>query len=288
MMLIRRSTLVLGLSLMTTSSYANPLPAPTSYEFKQLLPTSAFQSSQAILDYQQALIAQLAPFGDLSGQLQLKEQGAINFYDTKGCRLNQQGLLLRHRLHHDQWQLTLKLRNINRQLLSESPLMATGELQADVLAKPKRYTIYSITSSQPIDKVPLHLALLAQSFPALAQLPKFNALGSLALLPLSKPELQQAVYKGLSLKLGQHKLKFSLTFWSKTPQGTPSIAEISFEISNKKHKLNNDALQTADLILDKIAQMPAWKSSIDSTKTQWVYQHASSLCQQNKRGDLGS
>ena len=278
MRLFQRLILSLATCLIAFNSYAND-PVPASYEFKQLLPASAFKSPKAILDYQQALISLLTSFGEVSGQLALSDHGLINFYDTKGCHLKQNGLILRHRRHHEQWQLTLKLRSNNEQSLYQSPLMMAGEFQADVIAKPKLRTIYSIASSKAINAVPNNLNLLAQLFPALAQRPQFEVLGALELKPLSQQQTQQAVYEGLKLKLGKHKLKFSLTIWSRPPENTPVIAEISFKIGNKKHPLDDEQLQSVYKVLDNISKMPAWQSTIDSTKTQWFYQQATRLCQ---------
>ncbi len=264
-------------------SFATHDTKPSSYEFKQLLAVAAFTTDAAIANYQHALTSQLAQFGELQGKLTLTDSGPINFYDTKGCQLKSQGLLLRHRQHKQQEQLTLKLRGLSPQSVSHSSLMASGELQADVLATPSIHTIYSVAQSQPNSTIPANLNQLQQQFPALARMAPFQTLasqtlGEQALYPLSHFDLQQTVFSGVSLKLGEHKLKFSLTLWREQAQSSPLLAEISFAINNKNNALDTQSLQTAYLVLDKISAMQDWRYAANSTKTQWLYEHAGNLC----------
>ncbi|MBV7316953.1 hypothetical protein [Shewanella sp. NIFS-20-20] len=247
-------------------------PPSESYEFKQLLAPSAFNSRLQIQDYQAALTHQLSSLGKLDGQLSLADQGGINYYDTKDCLLKQQGIIVRHRMHHQHWQLTIKQRSVYPQQLKLSPLMASGVMQADVLAKPQLHTIYGISQSLPQQKMPATIAELIQQFPALGRIAAIRDAAELALLPITQTGLQQSVYQGPVLPLGKHRLKFSLTLWSLGNNHPPLLSEISFKINNKHHKLDTETLQSAYLILETLATMSAWQGPINSTKTHWLYQ----------------
>ena len=283
-----------------------------SREYKLLLDTSKFASDapsvitslwdhdlKRIID--EALDLQENGEHRYSKEFKTSERRVVRFWDTTRphpCTLNNHGYILRERVelrgdqeNPDHRKVMLKLRGPDRNRVANIDMKGSREdaeskFEEDI--SPPFKSMFSVSTSQKL-KGGDTLSTMSNVFDKYPDL-KVNLQEDRipvdpndAMAVVSDLSIDEEVYQGPEVDLGNVKADISVSLWYKRgerPPTAPLIVELSFT-----HPLIKDSKDVKPKVLERAKalfsrlQTLAWISQVPETKTKFVYEYAKKFCE---------
>jgi hypothetical protein len=227
--------------------------------------------------------AQTAEVAEAQGDLDtIKAQRLITFFDTPKHLLNGSSYILRGRvdLESEKRQVTLKFRHADRFLAQDRtmepsiPQGAKTKFEEDI--KAPFVSLYSFSTSLPLDEVPPDLGQLAHLFPDMAERVE-GFRGSEPLAAVNGFTAHELVVEGGSLKVGKHpkvEAECALIVWydHAGPKDRPVAVEFSYRYADDGEAYAGTTARRAFEIFNVLqTQLKKWAAPEGRTKTAFVF-----------------
>lgn len=218
-----------------------------------------------------------------TGTFALTKSRTVRFYDTPlTCVLNNHSYSFRERVENSAREVTLKFRSPDRYIsqyedLSGTETDASTKFEEDISApfasKYSNSTTQGISDTKNLNKmddpIRLYPGLLSYGFD-----------DTEAIAIVGNLTVEESVYEGTEVDLGNENGAFSLTLWYKSGITTvPVIAEISFKHKDAAEDYSQNVVTRSKTLFELMQTMSGWLSPSSLTKTAYVYSYDPAFCQ---------
>ncbi|MFT7531596.1 MAG: hypothetical protein ACI9FD_002614 [Gammaproteobacteria bacterium] len=270
---------------------ANNVPV-TSSEYKLMLKPELFSRVNESVQVDKFLHVlkmeiETATNRTIDGVMSLKKDRLVTFYDVPQiCKLKNRRYSFRARVDSDgDSEVTLKFRSLDRAKSSaadvSSEKKADTKLEADIgVVEGNDFKVVyshsnSISSKRNINKMK-DINVLFPGFRKECDLDD-----ELPLVRVGGLSVQEHVYKGATIDLGDIDAKISLTLWyDKTSSNsqTPVVAEVSFNYKKDFSTYNKKVVKRAKYSFIAMQNLTKWTAPNSKTKTSFIYDFDKNFC----------